>query len=223
MIDMRERQVLRHVVLTQALRVVLPPMVNYAIALLKDTSVASLTSVPELMLRASDLSSEYFMPMHELFGRRHYVSLNGISPLVPCAPARATVRTDKQQWKGGSMIDKVDVVVVGSGALGASTAFHLAKAGRSVALVDKAAIASQTSPRAAGLSGQLRWSELMTRLASRAVAKIERFTEETGEPMVFFQPGSLKIARTPEHEKQVHEEVAPGKQPGLYLHLIPPD
>jgi His/Glu/Gln/Arg/opine family amino acid ABC transporter permease subunit len=63
MIGMRERQVLRHVVLPQALRVVLPPMGNYAIALLKDTSVASLISAPELMLRARDLSSEYFMPM----------------------------------------------------------------------------------------------------------------------------------------------------------------
>jgi His/Glu/Gln/Arg/opine family amino acid ABC transporter permease subunit len=63
MIGMRDRQVLRHVVLPQALRVVLPPMGNYAISLLKDTSVASLISAPELMLRARDLSSEYFMPM----------------------------------------------------------------------------------------------------------------------------------------------------------------
>ena len=38
-------------------------MSNYAISLLKDTSVASLISAPELMLRARDLSSEYFMPM----------------------------------------------------------------------------------------------------------------------------------------------------------------
>jgi len=38
------------------------------------------------------------------------------------------------------MTDKVDVVVVGSGALGSSAAFHLAKAGRSVVLVDKAEI-----------------------------------------------------------------------------------
>jgi ABC-type amino acid transport system permease subunit len=34
-----------------------------AISLLKDTSVASLISAPELMLRARDLSSEYLMPM----------------------------------------------------------------------------------------------------------------------------------------------------------------
>jgi glycine/D-amino acid oxidase-like deaminating enzyme len=69
------------------------------------------------------------------------------------------------------MIDKADVVVIGSGALGASTAFHLAKLGRAVALLDQATLASQTSPRAAGLSDQVRKSELMTRLAAHAVRK----------------------------------------------------
>jgi len=120
------------------------------------------------------------------------------------------------------MIDQADVVVIGSGGLGASTAYHLTKAGRKVALIDQAAIASQTSPRAAGLSGQLRRSETMTRLAVAAVKKIERFTEETGEPMVFFQPGSLKIARLPQHETQLQEEVAIGRRMGLDVDLISP-
>ena len=40
---------------------------------------------------------------------------------------------------------RVDAVVIGSGALGASTAFHLASSGLSVALLDKADLASQTS------------------------------------------------------------------------------
>ena len=41
----------------------LPPLGNYAIGLLKDTSVASLIGAPELTLRSRDLSSEYFLPM----------------------------------------------------------------------------------------------------------------------------------------------------------------
>ncbi len=63
MIGMRRRAVLRHVVLPQAWPAVLPPMGNYLVALLKDTSIASIISAPELMLRARDLSSEYFLPM----------------------------------------------------------------------------------------------------------------------------------------------------------------
>lgn len=115
-----------------------------------------------------------------------------------------------------------DVVVIGSGALGASAAFHLARSGRNVALVDKEAIASQTSPRAAGLSGQLRRSEVMMRLARRAVQKIERFTEETGQPLIFFQPGSLNIARLPQHAQMLHTAVPWGKQFGLDIDLITP-
>ena len=86
-------------------------------------------------------------------------------------------------------------MVIGSGALGSSVAFHLAKAGLApVALVDKHEIASQTSPRAAGLTAQIRQSELMTRLATMAVEKIKNFTVETGEPLLYCQSGSLKIA-----------------------------
>jgi glycine/D-amino acid oxidase-like deaminating enzyme len=117
---------------------------------------------------------------------------------------------------------RVDAVVIGAGALGASTAFHLVKAGMRVALLDKAELASQTSPRAAGLSGMLRSDEAMTRIAARGVSKIETFTADTGEKMVFFQPGSLKIARRPEHEAQLHEEVARGKRLGLDVALITP-
>ena len=118
---------------------------------------------------------------------------------------------------------RVDAVVIGAGALGASTAYHLAKAGMSVALLDKAELASQTSPRAAGLSGLLRSDDAMTRIAARGVRKIETFTADTGETMVFFQPGSLKIARRPEHEAQLHEEVARGKRVGLDVALVTPD
>ena len=54
---------MRWVILPQALRVVLPPLANFGIALLKDTSVASIISAPELMLRARDLASSSFQPM----------------------------------------------------------------------------------------------------------------------------------------------------------------
>ena len=48
------------------------------------------------------------------------------------------------------MIDAAECVVIGSGALGSSVAFHLAKGGRQVALIDKHALGSQTSPRRLG-------------------------------------------------------------------------
>jgi His/Glu/Gln/Arg/opine family amino acid ABC transporter permease subunit len=62
-IGMTNALAMRTIILPQAVRIIVPPMANYAVSLLKDTSVASLISAPELMLRARDLSSEYFMPM----------------------------------------------------------------------------------------------------------------------------------------------------------------
>lgn len=54
----------RYIILPQAVRIVLPPMLNMLIILLKDTSICSLISTPELMLRAKDLAMMSFLPMH---------------------------------------------------------------------------------------------------------------------------------------------------------------
>ncbi len=57
-------QAMTDVIAPQAFRVVVPPIGNYLIGLLKDTSIASIIAAPELMLRAKDLASSSFMPMH---------------------------------------------------------------------------------------------------------------------------------------------------------------
>ena len=54
----------RYIILPQALRIILPPLLNMLIILLKDTSICSLISTPELMLRAKDLAMMSFLPMH---------------------------------------------------------------------------------------------------------------------------------------------------------------
>ncbi|WP_432260989.1 FAD-dependent oxidoreductase [Cupriavidus sp. TMH.W2] len=60
------------------------------------------------------------------------------------------------------MDDSADVIVVGSGGLGAATAYYLAKRGAGrIALLDRHDIGSQTSPRAAGMVSTLRKSDLM--------------------------------------------------------------
>ncbi len=54
----------RYIILPQAVRIILPPLLNMLIILLKDTSICSLISTPELMLRAKDLAMMSFLPMH---------------------------------------------------------------------------------------------------------------------------------------------------------------
>ena len=118
------------------------------------------------------------------------------------------------------MIAAADAVVVGSGAFGASGAYHLVRRGARVAVLERAALASQTSPRAAGLSSQVRATPALTKLAQRAVAKLAAFTAETGQPLRFTQSGALKIARTERDAEQLAREVARGAAVGVPIEMI---
>src|SRR6267378_5031403 len=118
------------------------------------------------------------------------------------------------------MIDSADVVVVGSGAFGASVAYHLARRGARVAVLERAALASQTSPRAAGLTSQVRATPALTRLAQRAVTKLASFSEETGQPLRFTQSGALKIARTERDAEQLVREVKRAAAVGVPIEFI---
>ena len=57
-------QVFMQVVFPQALRVMLPPLLNTYVALLKDSSLCALIATDELMLTARAMSSEFFLPLH---------------------------------------------------------------------------------------------------------------------------------------------------------------
>ena len=61
MLGMTRLAALRIVILPQAVRVVLPPLGNYAIGLLKDTALASAVAAPELMFRARTLVDKTFL------------------------------------------------------------------------------------------------------------------------------------------------------------------
>lgn len=121
------------------------------------------------------------------------------------------------------MIKQADAIVIGSGGLGAATAFYLLKRGAgSVALVEKHDIGSQTSPRAAGMVNCVRKSDLMTGLIKLAVEKIKRFTQETGQPLDWVQSGSLKIARRLQDAAVIDGDVARGRRLGLDVERISP-
>ena len=61
MLGMTRLAALRIVVLPQALRVVLPPLGNFVIGLLKDTALAAAVAAPELMFRARTAVDKTFL------------------------------------------------------------------------------------------------------------------------------------------------------------------
>src|SRR5712675_1887312 len=91
---------------------------------------------------------------------------------------------------------KAEVLVIGAGALGLSTALHCAIAGRSVVVVERDTAGSHASGRAAGLFKSVQADELRTRLARRSIARAASFADWAGEPLAVVAPGSFLIART---------------------------
>ncbi|UTD28036.1 amino acid ABC transporter permease [Bradyrhizobium sp. WD16] len=65
-LGMSERQIMRHIVMPQAFKVIIPPLGNSVNGLLKTTSVTSVISMEELLRRTQVLIQERFMVL-ELF------------------------------------------------------------------------------------------------------------------------------------------------------------
>ena len=119
------------------------------------------------------------------------------------------------------MVERADIVVIGSGGLGAATTFYLVQRGaRNVVLVDKHELGSQTSPRAAGMAAHARTDDLMVEVMKLAGEKLKRFSEDTGRPLAWTQSGSLKIARRREDAEVLETEHTRARRLGLDAEMI---
>ena len=98
------------------------------------------------------------------------------------------------------MAQQAEILIVGGGIWGLSTAYHLAKFGQKDVLVleRNAEIATETTPQAAGLVGQIRPSVTMLHAIRYALELFSQFPKETGHDAGLRQTGSLMVALTPE-------------------------
>src|SRR5215470_4550832 len=122
--------------------------------------------------------------------------------------ARAHGRRPRAAELGHTGLVDADVVVIGAGAFGLSTALHCALAGRSVVVVERHTAGSQASGRAAGLFKSVQADELRTRLARRSIDKAVSFADWAGVPLTVTRPGSFLIARTAGHRELLRRELA---------------
>ena len=88
--------------------------------------------------------------------------------------------------------ESAEVVIVGGGALGASTAFHLAEMGiTDVVLVERDTVGSGSTSKAAGGIRTQFADELNIRIALRSLSEFESFEERVGVDIGFRQHGYL--------------------------------
>lgn len=92
-------------------------------------------------------------------------------------------------------IDKVDVAVIGAGIIGVSTAYYLAKAGVSVAVLEKGVVGGEQSSRNWGWVRQQNRDEREIPLMKRSTALWGGLREEIGTDLGFRRNGLLYVTR----------------------------
>lgn len=115
------------------------------------------------------------------------------------------------------------VVIIGGGIVGCSTAYHLAKLGcQDVVLLEQGQLSCGTTWHAAGLVGQLRSQESMTRLIRYSTKLYSELEAETGLGTGWRNCGSLTVARSSERLTQLKRTAAIARAYGVVCDVISP-
>ncbi|BBZ29525.1 dehydrogenase [Mycolicibacterium madagascariense] len=119
--------------------------------------------------------------------------------------------------------DRARVVVIGGGVIGTSVAYHLTKLGiTDVVLLEQGQLSSGTTWHAAGLVGQLRASETLTRLVQYSTALYAELEAETGLSAGYKQCGGVTVARTEDRMTHLRRTATSAAAFGLECELLTP-
>ena len=114
------------------------------------------------------------------------------------------------------------IIVVGGGIVGCSVAYHLARRGEEVLLLERDRFTSGSTWHAAGLVGQLRSSANITRLLGYSVALYDRLEAETGQATGWKRNGGLRLACNADRWMEVRRQATTARSFGLEMHLLSP-
>ncbi len=116
---------------------------------------------------------------------------------------------------------QAQVVIIGGGIVGCSTAYHLAKAGwKDVILLERKSIASGTSWAAAGMLAQLRQNRQMSNQAKYAIELYSKLEAEVGAPTGFLQTGAIIACQTEDRVKEFLRGLARAQSFDIEAHII---
>ncbi|HRA61299.1 MAG TPA: FAD-dependent oxidoreductase [Burkholderiaceae bacterium] len=120
-----------------------------------------------------------------------------------------------------ALTTQAEIVIVGGGIAGCSTAYHLAKMGKTdVVLLEQGKLTSGTTWHAAGLVGQMRPNRNMTVMSKYGIDLYSTLEAETGLATGWKQCGSVNVARTPERMQVLKKQLAMAASFGVECHLI---
>ena len=115
-----------------------------------------------------------------------------------------------------------DVVIVGGGATGTSAAFHLAEAGVDVTLVERAALGSGSTSRAAGGVRAQFSDALNVQMAQRSLAAFRNFDRRPGWNIDLQQVGYLFVLSRDEDVAEFERNIMLQNQYGVPSRMLDP-
>lgn len=119
--------------------------------------------------------------------------------------------------------DKAQIVIVGGGIVGCSIAYHLTLRGvKDVVLLERRQLTCGTTWHAAGLVGQLRATQNLTRLAQYTTHLFATLEQETGQATGFQQRGSVSIATHAERFEELKRGASMARVFGLPVNIVTP-
>ncbi|MEM9045760.1 MAG: FAD-dependent oxidoreductase, partial [Pseudomonadota bacterium] len=119
---------------------------------------------------------------------------------------------------------KARAVIIGGGVSGCSIAYHLGLLGwDEVILLERKQLTCGTTWHAAGLIGQLRANQNMTRLAKYSADLYVKLEEETGVATGMRQNGSITVALTEERKEEIFRQAALARAFGVDVAEISPN
>ena len=118
---------------------------------------------------------------------------------------------------------QAQVVIIGGGIIGASTAYHLAKLGmKDTVVIERHKLTSGSTFHAAGLVGQLRSNANITQLLGESVKIYQTLEQETGLATGWKMNGGLRLACNEERWTEVKRQATTARSFGLEMHLLTP-
>ncbi|WP_299380795.1 FAD-dependent oxidoreductase [uncultured Kiloniella sp.] len=120
--------------------------------------------------------------------------------------------------------EQAQVVIIGGGVIGCSVAYHLTKLGwKDVLLLERKQLTCGTTWHAAGLVGQLRATENLTKMAKYTADLYNNLAAETGQETGLVHTGSVSVAQTEGRFEELKRGASMARNFGLEVDVITPE
>ena len=145
--------------------------------------------------------------------RRRVVKGFGMVAATIALPQRLSAQTNND----------TDILIIGGGIAGSSTAFHLSEQGHDVTLLERSEIASEASGKNMGGLGGSGWGnnpDLLSYLTAGSVEIFKRMQIDMGYDMEFRLSGTLTAIHTEEQYEYYQDDVIAQRNNGYEIELL---